>query len=108
MSMRIYSAVAMTLALVACSSGQQPTGNAEFENAFAAADTQAADDGRIVCAPAGSGFHRLLVKPGYGVVAADGAEKAKVIIIGDGQIEVAIGGDRFRLPATVKGQKAAK
>ena len=54
------------------------------------------------------GFHRLLVKPGYGVVAADGAEEAKVTIVGANEIEVAIGGDRYRLPATVKQPKATK
>ncbi|TPG21580.1 hypothetical protein EAH87_03665 [Sphingomonas koreensis] len=49
------------------------------------------------------GFHRLLVtKDGRGVVSADGAEQAKVTIVAAGQIEVAIGGDRYRLPATVK------
>ena len=38
------------------------------------------------------------------VIAADGAEKATVTITGPGEIEVAIGGDRYRLPATVKGR----
>ena len=33
------------------------------------------------------------------MVAADGAEQAEVTLLGDGRIEVAIGGDRFRLPA---------
>jgi len=51
------------------------------------------------------GFHRLQVTgDGRGVVAADGAENAKVTIVGAGEIEVAIGGDRYRLPATVKGR----
>ena len=54
-----------------------------------------------VHAPAGS-FRRLRVtKDGRGVVAADGAEPAKVAVLGPGRIEVAIGGDRYRLPATV-------
>jgi hypothetical protein len=131
--MRISSALALTVALAACN-GQQPVGNAEFENAFAVANTQAEDDGRIVCAPAGNtafarnctldrvqsaegqlltvrkpdgGFRRLLVvKDGRGVIAADGAEEAKVTVIADHQIEVAIGGDRYRLPATIKGKSA--
>ncbi len=109
--------------------------NAEFEKAVAAANSQAEDDGRIVCAPAGNsalsrqctldrtqsdqgliltvrkpdgGFHRLLVvKDGRGVIAADGAEEAKVSIVEDHQIEVTIGGDRFRLPATIKGKAAS-
>lgn len=49
-------------------------------------------------------FHRLLVtSDGRGVIAADGAEPAKVSVIGNGRIAVAIGGDRYELPATVKG-----
>jgi hypothetical protein len=49
------------------------------------------------------GFRRLLVtRDGRGVVAADGAEQAEVILIGDDRIEVAIGGDSFRLPARVR------
>jgi hypothetical protein len=55
-----------------------------------------------VRAPSGS-FRRLEVTAdGRGVVAADGAEPAKVTVIGRGRIEVAIGGDRYRLPATLK------
>lgn len=49
------------------------------------------------------GFRRLLVtSDGRGVVAADGAEPATVTPLGPDRIEVAIGGDRYRLPATVK------
>lgn len=51
------------------------------------------------------GFRRLRVTDdGRGVVAADGAEQAEVTIVGDDRIEVAIGGDTFRLPATVWGR----
>jgi len=49
-------------------------------------------------------FRRLLVtKDGRGVIAADGAEVAKVTVVGADGIEVALGGDRYRLPATIKG-----
>lgn len=48
------------------------------------------------------GFRRLLTtRDGRGVVAADGAEDAQVTIVGENLIEVAIAGDRFRLPARV-------
>lgn len=48
------------------------------------------------------GFHRLLIATdGRGVIAADGAEAAKVTIVGQDGIEVAIGDARYRLPATV-------
>lgn len=50
------------------------------------------------------GFRRLLVTDdGRGVIAADGAETAKVTIVGAGGIDVALGDSRYRLPATVKG-----
>ena len=136
MSTRISSGI-LLLTLAACSSGSQApagSGNSEFDNALAQASSDADDDGRIVCAPAGNaafsrqctldraqtaeglvltvhkpdgGFHRLLVvKDGRGVIAADGAEAAKVTIVENSQIDVAIGGDRFRLPATIKGKGA--
>ena len=82
-----------------------PQGASEFKRACTL-DRVAGDDGLslVVHNPDG-GFHRLLVtKDGRGVVAADGAEKAAVTITGPGEIEVAIGGDRYRLPATIKGQ----
>lgn len=49
------------------------------------------------------GFRRLrIVRDGRGVVAADGAEPAHVTILDGNRIEVEIGGDRFRLPATLR------
>ncbi|WP_375380150.1 hypothetical protein [uncultured Sphingomonas sp.] len=61
----------------------------------------------IVRHPDGA-FHRLLVtKDGRGVIAADGAQRALVTIVMPETIDVAIGGDRYRLPATVKAKSAA-
>jgi hypothetical protein len=52
--------------------------------------------------PSGS-FRRLAAtSDGRGVMAADGAEEATVTIVGKGLIEVSIGGDRYRLPATIR------
>jgi hypothetical protein len=52
--------------------------------------------------PSGS-FRRLVAtEDGRGVMAADGAEPATVTIVGKGLIEVAIGPDRYRLPARVR------
>lgn len=49
------------------------------------------------------GFRRLLVvKDGRGVVPADGAEPAQVVLAGQNQIDVTIGRDRYRLPAVAK------
>lgn len=84
---------------------------------------------RIACAPAGAafapvcpvelapgglvtvrnpdgGFHRLrLAGGGLGVMSADGAAPADVRVVGKAMIEVTIGGDRYRLPATVGGAR---
>ena len=50
------------------------------------------------------GFRRLEVATdGRGVVAADGADAASVKVVGADAIEVSVGEDRYRLPATVKG-----
>ena len=128
--MRISSA-GLLLILAGCS--QQPADPGAMSNAIDKAQATAGGDERIECAatgaafardctvertqsPAGlvltvrrpdNGFHRLLVvTDGRGVIAADGAETAKVTLIGDGRIEVAIGGDRYRLPASVKAKDA--
>ena len=130
MSTRISSAV-LLLMLGACGR-EQPANNQALAKVEAQARTDAAEDGRILCAQGGAtlarnctieqtqgqggllltvrhpdgAFHRLLVTTdGRGVVAADGAEVAKVTIVGTDGIEVALGGDRYRLPATIKGAK---
>lgn len=52
--------------------------------------------------PSGS-FRRLVAtRDGRGVMAADGAEPATVTVVGKDLIEVAIGADRYRLPARVR------
>ena len=132
MSTRISSVIFLPLLLAAC--GKQATDGNVLARVEAQQRSDAENDGRIVCAQHGSAgfarvctvdrvagaaglvltvshpdgsFHRLLVtKDGRGVVAADGAEKAVVTVLGPGSIEVALGGDRYRLPATVKGAKA--
>lgn len=124
--MRFAAAAATMLLLAACGDADQAT-----ERALAAASEKAADDGRIECAAEGAegfervctmervqgaegttltirhpsgGFRRLLVTTdGRGVVAADGADPAIVSVVSDGLIEVSLAGDRYRLPATIKG-----
>ena len=50
------------------------------------------------------GYRRLQVTTdGRGVVPADGSQPASVAIVGDGMIEVAVGADRYRLPANTGG-----
>jgi len=59
-------------------------------------------DGVLTLRHANGGFRRLLVtKDGRGVIAADGAEPAKVTIVGKDEIEVTLGRDRYRLPTTI-------
>lgn len=114
--MRVFLAL---LILAGCSNDAVPAPQRD------AAD---AGDGRIECRPQGEaafartclvertgdeltlrkpdgGFRRLTVtRDGRGVIAADGAEPARVTLLSDNRIEVAIGGDSFRLPATVQRQ----
>ena len=48
------------------------------------------------------GFRRYnVLKDGRGLVAADGAEQATVTVLGKDQIELSVGEDRYRLPATM-------
>lgn len=52
------------------------------------------------------GFRRfLIVHDGRGVVPADGAESASILIAGKGEIELRAGQDRYRLPAQFAGGK---
>ena len=122
------SALLLLPLLAAC--GEQRTDHQTLAKVEAEQRAAADDEGRIVCARQGSSdfaractvdradsgdglvltvrhpdgaFHRLLVtRDGRGVVAADGAEKAVVTVLGSDSIEVALGGDRYRLPATVR------
>ena len=126
--MRISSTLALLLLASACHPAQ--TDQANLSNTEAAQGAKADDEGLVECArgtaafvrectvdrqatdrglmltvrrPDGS-FRRLLVtKDGRGVIAADGAQAAKVSVVGADRIEVTLGGDRYRLPATVRG-----
>lgn len=121
----------LLLALGAC--GQAKTDTQVLAQVEANQASEAADDGRVQCAPAGAeafarvceieraetdrgvvltvrhpdgGFRRLLVtSDGRGVIAADGAEPAVVTLVGQDEIEVALGDDHYRLPATLKTKK---
>ena len=78
-------------------------GGAERFERVCRLEQREADDGLTLTIrnPQG-GFRRLLLpRDGSGAVAADGAERATVTVIADGRAEVAIGGDRYRLPATM-------
>jgi hypothetical protein len=60
-------------------------------------------DGLLTLRHPNGGFRRLQVMTdGRGVVAADGAQPARVSTVGDSVIEVSIADDRYRLPAVVQ------
>ncbi|MDB5719590.1 MAG: hypothetical protein JWP15_208 [Alphaproteobacteria bacterium] len=126
------SATLLLLILAGCGRGGAPEGQPTGANQAAAPLPAriAGDDGKAECALAGAaaferictiersdspdgrvltlrdpdgGFRRLLVtRDGRGVIAADGAESARVTVISPERIEVAIGRDRYRLPASVR------
>ena len=48
------------------------------------------------------GFRRLLAtRHGRGLIAADGAAPARLAIVGNDLVEVAVGDERYRLPASI-------
>lgn len=127
---RLKAGVAVTMMTLLAACQERTTDTKVLAKVEAAQNDAAAEDGRVKCALAGSdafqrvctidretgtrglvltvhhpdgGFRRLLVtKDGRGVAAADGAEPAKVAIVDANEIEVALGDDLYRLPATVK------
>jgi hypothetical protein len=131
MSLRISSILGLALAVAAC--GEAKVDDAKsLAEAEAMARSRAASGGAIDCAVSGfktfsrtctvereldgtdlmltirhddGGFRRFKVmKDGSGLVVADGAEPAVLQTIGNNQIEVQVAGDKYRLPATVKGK----
>ncbi len=67
-----------------------------------------ADHGVIILRKPDGGFRRIrVVADARAVIAADGAEPASVRISAPSEIEISIGGDAFRLPATLKGRPFA-
>jgi len=131
--MRISSAslIFSILALAGCDERPDDGRQAVSEEGMT---SENADDGRVACALSGAevfvrdckieqlngggqnvliirhpdgGFRRFNIVPGMGVEAADGAEVAEVSIIDDKMIEVAVGADRYRLPARMKASTAS-
>ena len=59
----------------------------------------------IVLGRPDAGYRRFrITTDGRGLVAADGAEPAVVTVLDRGMIEVRVAQDRYRVPATIKGQ----
>lgn len=83
----------------------QIQGSQAFEHNCVVEIADGADGRTLTVRKPDGGFRRLQVTTdGHGVVAADGAEMAVVTLLPGERIEVAIGGDRFRLPARVRGR----
>ena len=127
--MRIFGLAALPLLLLAGCDGAPD--NKKLAETEAKQSRDAANNGRIECALEGAklfdrtctvqemsgeggtilvvgrgdvGYRRLqITTDGRGVVSADGAEQATVTIIGEGMIQVAIGADKYRLPADTGG-----
>ena len=131
MTRRLFVTMLLAGSLAGCQQAQERASDQALAKAEAQQSADATTDDRILCALGDStdfkrvcsvdreatdkglvltvrhpdgGFHRLLVtNDGRGVVAADGAEQATVTIVGASDIQVKLGGDRYRLPATIKG-----
>lgn len=128
--MRVLLLAFLLLGVAGCGRGEEQRRPGPAPSRAASASDSASQDDRIACAtegaaqwervcmldraqgpkgqvltlysPSGS-FRRLLVATdGRGVVAADGAEPARVRLVSANEIEVTIGGDRYRLPAHLK------
>lgn len=77
-------------------------GNAPLESACSIEIAKRPDGPLVTVRNPDGGFHRLLVtRSGRGVIAADGAQQAVMTPVDAATIEIAIGGDRYRLPATL-------
>lgn len=84
---------------IACALGDET----EFTEQCDAERVQHGDRRELVLRHPDGGFRRFdIVTDGRGLVAADGSEEALVTPLTDGRIELSVGGDRYRIPATVK------
>ena len=133
MSMPIFRfalPLVLAVSLSACGGNQAD----DLKNAESDAAEQAALDGKIECALAGSaafertctteqiaatdgkilvirhpdgGFRRFnILTDGRGLAPADGFDETKISLIDGGMIEVSSGDDKYRLPAQIKGKDA--
>ncbi|WP_232283541.1 hypothetical protein [Sphingomonas sp. PAMC 26617] len=90
-------------ATIPCAHGQ-----ASYTRTCTIEQVQARDGLLLTVRHPDGAFRRLLVpRDGRGVIAADGAQQAVVRAFGSDEIEVALGADRYRIPATIKGAKPA-
>lgn len=105
---------ALPLTLAACGSNNPVDPNAERTDCALDGATQfskdctversgGADGLVLTIGREDKGYRRFIVPTdGRGVIVADGADDAKVTILDSNQVEVSVGRDRYRLPATIK------
>ncbi|MBA1375652.1 hypothetical protein [Sphingomonas ursincola] len=84
---------------VACALGS----DTEFAQKCDVERVQNGDRRELVLRHPDGGFRRFeIVTDGRGLIAADGAEQAVVTPLADGRIQLSVGDDRYRIPATIK------
>lgn len=111
MAMRNAVPLSALVLLAACSApkGDPQAATRQIDCALAGAQAFAPDcaveqaGSVLVVHHKDGGFRRLQkVDDGRGVVSADGVEETHVQWIADGRLEVTVGQDRFRFPASVR------
>ncbi len=130
---RTVLVAALAAMLASCGGGDDDKALLDAEKA---ADAEAAADGKIECALAGSaafarncsaerisgadgqvlvlrhpdgGFRRFrILTDGRGLEPADGFDETRISILENGMIEVSSGDDKYRLPAQIKPGAAAE
>src|SRR5690606_13693707 len=81
-------------------------GAKHFDRTCTLEEMSGAQTNILIVGRADTGYRRLAIaKDGRGVVSVDVAEPAKVMIVKEGVIEVAVGRDRYRLPANTTGAR---
>lgn len=84
---------------VACALGS----DTDFAEKCDVERVQSGDKRELVLRHPDGGFRRFeIVTDGRGLIAADGAEEAVVTPLADGRIQLSVGDDRYRIPATIK------
>lgn len=110
--MRYFITAALFLA--SCEAGESPppprdsvlvscalAGSDGFARSCRAVRTARGEGSQLTLSNPDGGFRRVLVSAdGAGIVAADGAEPARIVRVSGGEVEIAIANDRYRLPAS--------
>lgn len=110
--MRYFIAAALFLA--SCEAGDNPlpsrdsvliscalAGSDGFVRSCRAVRTPRGEGSQLTLFSPDGGFRRVRVSAdGAAIVAADGAEPARIVRVTGGEVEIAIANDRYRLPAS--------